>query len=222
MVTLPPQALLVDMDGTLIDTETVVVPVLRQATREIVGVDLSPEQARTYIGPPLMDTMVELAGSEGDAAIRLMTRYRALYSERHLEIELFDGIRPMLDHLRDAGVRLALATSKPEDRAQALLDHYGIAGMFEAVCGAPPDDGPGSEKAAVVGRALRALGLVERPDDVLMLGDRCYDVEGAAQWGVRTVLALWSGLAGPDEQAAAWATAHTPAQAARIVRGEES
>ncbi|MBD3688998.1 HAD hydrolase-like protein [Nanchangia anserum] len=219
---IPPTAALIDMDGTLIDTETVIVPVLEQVSEEILGEPVTREQARSFIGPPLHETMADLAGpGRDDLAAALMRRYREIYQAKQFDIELFDGVADMLRDLSDAGVTLALATSKPEDRALTLLDHLGLTPLFTHVCGAPPEDGPGSEKAAVVARALRACGLSSTPERALMLGDRRYDVEGAAACGVNTVLALWAGLADADEQALAWRLANTPAQARAIILGED-
>lgn len=219
---LPPSAVLVDMDGTLIDTEVVIVPVLRRTLRELAGCEITREEARRYIGPPLGETMSRFAGDGGEElAQEMVARYRDLYAQRQYDIALFDGVEAMARRLVDAGVTLALATSKPEDRAQLLLDHHGIADLFTHVCGAPPDDGPGSEKSAVVGRALQACGLADHPERALMLGDRRFDVEGAGVHGVKTVLALWAGLADAEEQALAWKLAATPAQAACILLGEE-
>lgn len=211
-------ALLVDMDGTLIDTAPVVCRVLAETTKTLLGYELPEERARTYIGPPLLDTMRELAGDGGEEGARaLIEDYRRRYMLHHLEIEAFEGVEEMLRRVRQAGVTLALATSKPEDRALELLRHLGLERHFEVVCGAPPDDGPGSEKSAVVGRALSELGLKENPERALMIGDRRYDVEGAGAWGVRTILALWARLADPSEQALAWRLAETPAEAADII-----
>ncbi len=221
MVTIPPRALLIDMDGTLIDTEPLIVAIMQETTQALLGQAIEPAQARRYIGPPLGETMIHLAGGDVELGKQMVTYYRDLYIQRHLDISLFDGIEQMVRDLQAAGVRLAVATSKPEDRALELLQHLGIIDAFDHVCGAPPDDGPGSEKPMIVGRALDALGLKNSPDEVLMLGDRRFDVEGAAQWGVKTILAMWSHLADESEQALAWRLAFTPASATAIVVGEQ-
>ena len=100
---------------------------------------------------------------------------------------LFPGVLPALQRLRDAGLRLALATSKPQVLAQEIVSHHGVVDLLDAVCGAESDHAR-STKAQVVGEALRALGGPARP---VMVGDRFHDVEGAAAHGVPCIGVLW-------------------------------
>jgi phosphoglycolate phosphatase-like HAD superfamily hydrolase len=99
---------------------------------------------------------------------------------------LYDGIADLLDDLRAAGTRLAVATSKSEPAARRILDHFGIGGHFEVIAGA---DGDRTAKADVLAHALAQLGPL--PQTVLMVGDRIHDVEGAAQHGIDTVIVEW-------------------------------
>ena len=100
---------------------------------------------------------------------------------------LFPGVLPALQRLRDAGLRLALATSKPQALAHEIVTHHRVLGLLDAVCGAETDHAR-STKATVVGEALRALGDPPRP---VMVGDRSHDVHGAAAHGVPCIGVLW-------------------------------
>jgi phosphoglycolate phosphatase-like HAD superfamily hydrolase len=101
---------------------------------------------------------------------------------------LFDGIAALLDDLRAAGVRLAVATSKAEPTARRILAHFGLDGHFEVIAGAGVD-GSRSSKTEVLAHALAQLQPL--PDRVLMVGDRRHDVEGAAAHGIDTVVVGW-------------------------------
>lgn len=113
---------------------------------------------------------------------------------------LFPGVLPALQQLRAAGLRLALATSKPQVLAHEIVSHHGLLELLDAVCGAESDHAR-STKAQVVGEALRALGGPERP---VMVGDRLHDVEGAAAHGVPCIGVLW-GYGDADELTSAGA-----------------
>ena len=121
-----------------------------------------------------------------DAAI---AAYRADYTTRGWSMNaLFDGIPQLLSDLKDAGVRLAVATSKAEPSARRILAHFGLDGYFEVIAGASVD-GTRADKADVLAHALAQL--VPLPDRVIMVGDRHHDVMGAAAHGIDTVVVGW-------------------------------
>jgi phosphoglycolate phosphatase-like HAD superfamily hydrolase len=131
----------------------------------------------------------------GDRAADAVAAYRADYTNRGWAMNtLFDGVADVLADLRAAGVRLAVATSKAEPIAQRILEHFGIAEVFEVVAGASLD-GSRAAKTEVVAHALAQLQPL--PERVVMVGDRAHDVEGAAEHGIATVVVGW-GYGGSD------------------------
>jgi phosphoglycolate phosphatase-like HAD superfamily hydrolase len=143
--------------------------------------------ASRIVGPPMHHTLSAMGlGEHADAAI---AAYRADYTTRGWAMNsLFDGISPLLADLRAAGVRLAVATSKAEPTARRILAHFGLDEHFEVVAGASVD-GTRATKAEVLAHALAQLQPL--PDRVLMVGDRLYDVEGAAAHGIDAVVVSW-------------------------------
>ena len=99
------------------------------------------------------------------------------------------GSSEVLDRLRADGHRLATATSKGETQARLMLDHFGLADRFEVV-GAASMDGVSTTKPEVLARTLDGLGNPD-PDECLLVGDRRYDVAGAAEHGIRCIGAAW-------------------------------
>ena len=182
-----PELVIFDLDGTLIDSAAGTLASFRHALAavgaEVPGGDL----VTRIVGPPLNDTMHSLGlGERADAAI---AAYRADYTRRGWAMSiLFDGVADLLTDLSAAGVRLAVATSKPEPTARRILRHFGVADVFEGIAGARMD-GTGADKAEVLGRALERLDPI--PDRVVMVGDRVHDVEGAARHGIGTVVVGW-------------------------------
>jgi HAD superfamily hydrolase (TIGR01549 family) len=176
-----------DLDGTLTDSAAGIVASFRHALGEIGATVPDGDLAGRVVGPPMHVTLTSMG--LGDRAQEAFAAYRADYTTRGwANNSLFDGIADLLTDLRAAGVRLAVATSKNEQTARRIVEHFGIDGYFEVIAGASAD-GVRSAKADVVAHALAQLGPL--PERVLMVGDRAHDVEGAAAHGIDTVVVEW-------------------------------
>ncbi len=197
-----PQLVIFDLDGTLTDSAQGIVSSFRHALGSIGAVVPDGDLATRVVGPPMHLTLREMGlGANADAAI---AAYRADYSTRGWAMNrLFDGIPTLLADLQEAGIRMAVATSKAEDTAQRILTHFGLDERFEVIAGASID-GSRATKADVVAHALAQLEPL--PDRVLMVGDRSHDVEGAAEHGIDTVVVGW-GYGRADFEAADAVTA---------------
>lgn len=176
-----------DLDGTLTDSAAGIVSSFCHALGEIGAAVPEGDLAGQIVGPPMRHTFEAMGlGRHTDAAI---AAYRADYTTRGWAVNrLFDGIGPLLDDLRVAGVRLAVATSKAEPTAQRILAHFGLDGHFDVIAGASVD-GSRAAKADVLAHALAQLQPL--PERVLMVGDRRHDVEGAAAHGIDAVVVGW-------------------------------
>lgn len=197
-MTARPQLVIFDLDGTLTDSAQGIVSSFRHALATIGAPVPDGDLAGMIVGPPMHHTLSGMGlGEQADAAI---AAYRADYTTRGWAMNrLFDGIPALLDELKSAGVRLAVATSKAEPTARQILAHFGLDGYFEVIAGASLD-GTRAAKADVLAHALAQLGPL--PERVLMVGDRSHDVEGAAEHGIDTVVVGWgygaSDFDGPD------------------------
>jgi phosphoglycolate phosphatase len=190
---LRPQLVIFDLDGTLTDSAHGVVASFRHALAAVGAEVPDGDLAALVVGPPMHDTLCRLG--LGDRAADAVAAYRADYTSRGWAMNtLFDGVADVLADLRAAGVRLAVATSKAEPIAQRILEHFGIAEVFEVVAGASLD-GSRAAKSDVVAHALAQLKPL--PERVVMVGDRAHDVEGAAEHGIATVVVGW-GYGGSD------------------------
>jgi len=187
------QLVIFDLDGTLTDSAPGVVASFRHALGAVGAEVPEADLAAMVVGPPMHQTLADLGlGSRTEEAI---AAYRADYTSRGWSMNsLYDGVAELLDDLRAAGVRLAVATSKLEHTARRILEHFGIADHFEVIAGASAD-GTRAAKSEVLAHALAQLGPL--PPRVLMVGDRAHDVDGAAHHGIDTVLVGW-GYGGSD------------------------
>ena len=186
-MTVRPQLVIFDLDGTLTDSAQGIVASFRHALGAIGAVVPDGDLVGMIVGPPMHHTLQSMGlGEQADAAV---AAYREDYRTRGWAMNrTFDGIPALLADLRSAGVRLAVATSKAEPTAHRILTHFGLDEHFEVIAGASVD-GLRAAKADVVKHALAQLEPL--PERVLMVGDRSHDVEGAAEHGIETVVVGW-------------------------------
>lgn len=214
--TAPFTTVLLDMDGTVVDSADVVMRAFSHVISDMGLPEHSREQLFRYVGPPLWESFADL-GLSGEDLDRAVTDYRTVYRTMFLEPPLFDGVLPMLEALHSAGVALATATSKQEYMARDQIVHLGIDPLFNVIAGATPD--PACTKETVVRDALARLETagadVSRP---VLVGDRRFDVEGGAAVGIPVIGAAW-GYAQPGEFDGAIAVANTPAEVVDLVLG---
>ncbi|MBO0900755.1 HAD hydrolase-like protein [Cellulomonas sp. zg-ZUI222] len=196
---------LLDLDGTLTDSYPGIAASARVAFTAL-GLPVPDATAlRRFVGPPLAESFA-LFDVPADRVPEAIAAYRAYFRETGMwQNSVYPGVPEQLTVLHDAGVRLAVATSKPEVFAGPICERFGLAPLLEGVFGAPLDHVP-SSKATVVAAALDAL----RPaGPVLMVGDREHDAHGARAHGVDCVGVAW-GYAQPGELARAGALEVVP------------
>jgi phosphoglycolate phosphatase len=212
----PWQPVMFDLDGTLLDSAPAVVSRLRD-TMIAFGVEPPTEsELRHLIGPP---TPVALGGYIAPERIdESVAFYRSLVAREGLDnMRLFAGISDALAQLHDRGIPLAVATSKLQGEAERIVTDFGIADYLTVVVGASPER---ATKADVVARALVELETAASHTP-LMVGDRRWDIEGAAEHGVPTVLVSW-GYASPEEFDLALARIESPDELVSFVLGQEA
>lgn len=209
---------LFDLDGTIVDSAADITASLAHMFSEL-GLDVpSDEVLRSYVGPPLLDSLRLTAGFDDAEAWEALNVYRDHYGEHFLRSPVFPGVAGVLERLHAAGVPVALATSKPESMARQVLDHAGLSQYFTEITGAS-DDEELSTKADVVREALRRLqarGI--DTSNAVMVGDRGYDTLGAAANGVPTILVEW-GYGSPAEAADTIAVVHSADQLRNLLLG---
>lgn len=209
--------ILFDLDGTLTDPGLGITNAVMYALRKY-GMEVPPRQELySFIGPPLKQSFMRWCSfdeAEGEQAVKY---YREYYRDKGLlENEVYDGIEDMLKALREKGKRLAVATSKPEEFAIRILEHFGLAQYFEVIAGDTLDF-KRNTKADVIASALERLGVTDR-SGVIMVGDREHDVIGAKAQDLPCIGVLF-GYGSQEELEAAGAKhiAQTPADVLKYV-----
>ena len=204
---------LFDFDGTLSNSGPIITDCFVLTMQEEQGREYAREFFKPYIGPPLEETFTLLGADDPQ---RYIDTYRRHYFQRMFDTELFDGVVTMLGHLDDAGVPMAVATSKRRDAALLLVRHLGIEQYFRVICGSTAGDPRGKKQHRVEDALLGLRDLGIATDGAIMVGDRIHDIEGAAANGLDTILVSW-GEAPSEEYALAWRSVETPLELEQLL-----
>jgi phosphoglycolate phosphatase len=178
-----------DMDGTVWDSQPGILACLHHTFRTL-GMDVPADQVLSAnLGPPLQVMLSEL-GIPDELVDRATGIYRERYVERGVyEASVYPGVVEVLDELRARGHQLATATSKGEGPTRQMLEHFELTARFDVI-GAASMDTSAITKEAVLARALGGLGDPD-PSACWMVGDRSYDVVGAASFDIDCIGVTW-------------------------------
>ncbi len=191
------EAVLLDIDGTLLDSNDAHAQAWSDAFRE-AGIEIGSETVRPLIGMGSDKLLPKLVGldAESEEGKRLIARRKEIFTKEYLPvIRPFPNARELLERMRDDGARLVVATSASDDELHGLLKALGAEWLV--------DDKTSSSDAKrskpdpdIVRVAVDKAGV--SPERCAMLGDTPYDVEAAARSRVR-VVALRCGGHGDEE-----------------------
>ncbi len=188
--------ILFDLDGTLTDPKEGITNSVAHALEHFGIQVLDRDKLCRFIGPPLTDSFAEYYGFDAKKSLEAVRVYREYFSVRGIfENRIYDGVITMLEKLSGMDRQLFIATSKPEKFAVQIAKHFDFYRFFKAVRGIPLD-GEGMTKGQVIASVIKEFSL-DRTRTV-MVGDRSYDVTGAAENGIDSIGVLY-GYGGRDE-----------------------
>ena len=209
--------ILLDLDGTITNPAEGITKCFEYALNHF-GIKVeSRAELEQFIGPPLRKSFMDGFGFDEEKAELAVAKYRERFIPPGMfENVVYEGMEHALKTLKDAGKVLIVATSKPEHMAKKILVHFGLDVYFDDICGSN-DDASRNEKDEVIRYALEKQGITDL-SDVLMVGDRKFDVIGAAKCGLKCMGVLY-GFGDREELEAAGAAyiAETVEDMARII-----
>ncbi len=171
---------LFDLDGTLTDPGEGITNSVAYALKKFNIIVEDRTELYNFIGPPLIDSFMKYYGMNYDDGLKAVEYYREYFSVTGIfENKVFEGIAEMLDKIKKSGRKIALATSKPEQYAVRILEHFNLSQYFDFV-GAATMDETRSKKADVIAYTLKKLNVTDK-SKVVMIGDRHHDIDGANQ-----------------------------------------
>lgn len=191
--------ILFDLDGTLTDSSQGITGCVAYALKKSGYSVPGMEALLEYIGPPLVRSFQELAGMPYDEACKAVSLYRSRYGRSGMFENIpYEGIEDVLVALKDKGKIMAVATSKPEEYAVKILEHFRLDRYFDEITGST-FDGSRNDKKSVIEESICRMGLssADKPD-IIMVGDRKHDITGAKECGIAS-LGVYYGFAKKGE-----------------------
>ena len=196
------KAILFDLDGTLTDSAEGILNCVAPALEHFGLPVYDRETMIVFVGPPLFETFPKF-GVPADGVQTAIDIFRARYTTvGKFENTPFPGIREMLATLRAQGHTLYIATSKPEQQAREILEHFDLAQYFDIIAGAATDKSRAT-KEEVIAYLKEQAGAIGQ---AIMVGDTIFDVQGAVAHNIPGIGVQW-GYGKVEDMIAAGASA---------------
>lgn len=194
-----------DLDGTLTQSEFGIIESARKALEKF-GIEDDYENLKKFIGPPLYVSFHDRYGMNEEQCMDAIKYYRAHYEKEGIfKAPLYDGVKEMLESLKAGGCTLMMVTSKPKVLAEVVAENNGIKDCFEAIVG-PSKEDKNPSKTRLIREAMDSLNLTDGDRaEIVMVGDRFYDIEAAVEVGVDSIGVLY-GYGSEEELRKAGAT----------------
>jgi phosphoglycolate phosphatase len=196
----PARLVIFDCDGTLVDSQGVIVAAMTAAFESLGETPPAAEAVRHIVGLSLDRAMAELVpGVSAAHCTRLVDAYRAHFPAAFEAVgsaeEAYPGVHEALEALNAAGCLMGVATGKGRPGLVATLERHGLAKHFVTLQTA--DRNPGKPHPAMVLGAMVDAGAA--PQNTVLVGDTTFDMEMAraacvcaigVAWGYHPVAAL--------------------------------
>lgn len=181
---------LFDLDGTLTDPGEGITNSVAYALKKY-DIEISDKsELYKFIGPPLKDSFMRYYGFDEDKAEQAIAFYREYFRDKGIfENRVYEGVEHLLRQLHTDGKKIVLATSKPEEFAVRILEHFDLKKYFSVVAGASMDSSR-SKKGDVIAYAISLCDGFNK-DTAVMIGDREHDVIGAKENSLKSIGVLY-------------------------------
>jgi pyrophosphatase PpaX len=179
--------ILFDFDGTLVNTNDVIVASWQHTYKHYLGHEVPVEHITACFGEPLLLTMArEFPGVDPKESADVYRSFQVKNADRLVTI--FPGIKELLAELKEAGYVLGIVTSRTRESALRYMDMFDITSYFDdlVTCDDTTVHKPNPEPLLL---AMSRLGAA--PEEALMIGDSPFDIKCANNAGVDSVMVNW-------------------------------
>lgn len=181
------KTILWDFDGTLVDTNSVIIESWQATYRHYLGIEKSEDYIKMFFGEPLLITLErEIPGVDPEESAEY---YRACQKDRAAElVKVIEGIPEALEYLSKKGYRHCIVTSRTRETTLRYLDMFDMGKYFEdMVC--TEDTNIHKPEAEPILLALKKMRAEK--SEAVMIGDGVFDVKSANNAGVISILVGW-------------------------------
>jgi pyrophosphatase PpaX len=181
------KALLFDFDGTLLDTNDLIVQTFMHIFDERFPGKYTVQDCLQFIGPSLQQTFDELTPGETE---QMIYKYKEWNATNHdALVKGYDAVLETLEQLHALGLKMAIVSTKSSEGLERGMKILGAGHLFEAIIGLDEVTHVKPHPEPVL-LALEKLGVSK--EEAIMIGDNSHDIEGGKNAGVRTAGVAWS------------------------------
>jgi pyrophosphatase PpaX len=182
----PYRVVLLDLDGTVIDSVGLIRESHRHAVRTVLGQELTDEVLIANVGRPLIDQMRVFSPEHADELYRVYREWN--HANTAALLRPYPGIEELLSDLRDAGCRLGIVTSKSTDAVELAWRTVPLREYFDVVVAAEDTDRHKPDPTPVL-HGLESLG--GGAGRACYVGDSPFDLRAGNAAGVATIGVTW-------------------------------
>lgn len=181
--------ILFDLDGTLLDTNELIIQSFQHTYQRHLGKQVNKEEIIKSFGEILKVTLDRECGEASEEAIETYRNFQIGNFEKLIAIHI--GVKEIVKELHTRGYKLGVVTSRINDSAIRGLKHFGLIDYFQSIIGADdthlhkPDPTPAF-------MALKELG--GKPEETLLVGDSPFDILCGKNAEITSVAVGWSAL----------------------------
>lgn len=187
------KAVIFDLDGTLANTLPLCIQAFRQSVEPLINRSPSDAEIIATFGPSEEGTIRTLAPDHYEKGV---ADYLYHYERLHEMCSVpFDGIKELLQTLKNKGIRIAMVTGKGEHSAAISLKYFELTHFFELIETGSPK---GARKAEGIQLILDTWGDIKK-DEVIYVGDVPSDIVASRKAGIAVVAAAWAETAEPEK-----------------------
>jgi phosphoglycolate phosphatase len=188
-----PRLIIFDCDGTLVDSQHLIVAAMNQAFGAARLAPPPREAVLGMVGLSLPQAIWRLTGGgDEETVLKIADGYRSAFSVLRQDPDhhepMYDGAREAILHLvGEQAAVLGIATGKSRRGVDRLLERFGLIRHFATIQTA--DDAPSKPHPGMIERALAETGL--DPSTAVMIGDTTFDIEMARNAGIAGIGVAW-------------------------------
>lgn len=189
------KAVLLDFDGTIMDTNRLILNSWQYTYRKLTGKEGDEKTILSTFGEILYDSMEKFFPEQKDEAVATYREYQKYNFEE--EIELFPGMKEAIEEMKKKGYLTALVTSRLARTTMLGVKKFGLGELLDTIVTEEDTEGhkPLPDPAQ---KAMERLGV--SPSECIMIGDSKYDLMCAHNAGMEFILVSWSAAAGELEK----------------------
>ncbi|WP_282138706.1 HAD family hydrolase [Rossellomorea aquimaris] len=178
--------ILFDLDGTLSDPKEGITKSVQYALENLDVAVPDVHELEYFIGPPLQVSFAEYYDFDEGKTQRAIDFYRERFKEKGMfENKLYSNIPSLLETLKEKGITLVVATSKPTVFAEQIVKHFNIDQFFALIAGSNLD-GTRTSKTEII-QYILDIYHEYGPGNFIMIGDRKHDIIGAHNTGIDSI-----------------------------------